>query len=83
MTYTQKNILSAFEATGIHPVNERWVINPEEEKKAIAQPTSAPKFKIPVTSAHSWSIILHGCWTLKALPDATPQSKFNKAWLKR
>ena len=78
MTYTQKNILSAFEATGIHPVNERRVIDPNAKKVVVLAKVPRPKFSVPATPAHGWSIIIHGWRTLKALPDATPHSQYNK-----
>ena len=78
MTCTQKNILSAFEATGIHPVNERRVMDPDAKKAAASAKVPRPKFPVPATPAHGRSIIIHGRRTLKALPDATPRSQYNK-----
>ena len=78
MTYTRKNILSAFEATGIHPINERRVTKPEEKKTRNLGETATARFKIPATPAHGRSIIMHGRRTLKALPDSTPRSQHNK-----
>lgn len=81
MTYTKKNIQSAFEATGIVPLNERRVLNPTKSTFSldIKQPATKPEFRIPATPSHGRSILIHGRKTLNALPNSTPKSKYNHA----
>ena len=81
MTYTKKNIQSAFEATGIVPLNERRVLNPTKSTFSldIKQPATKPEFRTPATPSHGRSILIHGRKTLNALPNSTPKSKYNHA----
>ena len=81
MTYTKKNIQSAFEATGIVPLNERRVLSPKKCTFSlnIKQPATKPEFRVPVTPSHGRSILIHGRKTLNALPNSTPKSKYNHA----
>ena len=62
MTYSKENILSAFEATGISPLNERHVLAPEEKlHRTAATTTTAIKkqeFLIPKTPKHGHSIFM-------------------------
>ena len=74
VTYTKKNILIAFEATGFHSINERRVAKLEEKNTRNSGETATARFKIHVTPAHGRSIIMHGRRTLKALPDVTLHS---------
>ena len=78
MTYTKKNIQSAFEATGIVPLNERRVLSPKRSPTGahIQQPPTKPEFRVPVTPSHGRSILIHGRKTLNALPKSTPKSKY-------
>ena len=83
MTYLKKNILSAFEATGISPLNERHVLAPEEKLHCIAATTTTAikkqEFLIPKTPKHGRSILIHGRKTLAALPKSTPKSRYYHA----
>lgn len=81
MTYTKKNIQSAFEATGIVPLNERRILNPQKStfNLDIKQEATKPEFQVPVTPSHGRTILIHGRKTLNALPDSTPKSKYNHA----
>ena len=81
MTYTKKNIHSAFEATGIVPVNEHRVLSPKKSTFTFEsqQPAMKPQFQVPVTPRHGRSILIHGRKTLNALPKSTPRSQYNHA----
>ena len=87
MTYTKKNILSAFEATGISPLNERRVLPPEEKlHRTAATTTTAIKkqeFLVPKTPKHGRSILIHGRKTLAALPKSTPKSRYHHALVEK
>jgi len=50
MTYTKKNIQSAFQATGIVPVNERLVLSPKKSTFSlnIKQPSQSSEFLLPL-----------------------------------
>ena len=81
MTYTKKNIQSAFEATGIVPLNEGRVLSSKKSTFSldIKQPATKPEFRVPVTPSYDRSILIHGRKTLNALPNPTPKSRYNHA----
>jgi len=87
MTYTKKNILSAFEATGISPLNERRVLPPAEQHYRIATTTTTAykkhEFFVPGTPKHGRSILIHGRKTLAALPQSTLKSRYNHALVEK
>jgi len=87
MTYTKKNILSGFEATGISPLNERRVLPPAEQHYRIATTTTTAhkkhEFFVPGTPKHGRSILIHGRKTLAALPQSTLKRHYNHALVEK
>jgi len=87
MTYTKKLILSAFEATGISPLNERCVLPPEEKPHRTASTIMAEskqrEFFVPKTPKHGRSILIHGRKTLAALPKSSPKSRYHHALVEK
>ena len=77
MTYTPGNVRSAFEATGIWPLNERRVLDRgrSETRKAVHTPSRLHRV-IPATPCHGRAILIHGRRTMNALPRQTPESKY-------
>jgi len=62
MTYTKKNIQSAFEATGIVPLNKRQVLSHKKCTTGahIQQPPTKAEFQVPRTPSQGRSILIHG-----------------------
>jgi len=87
MTYTKKYILSAFEATGISPLNECRVLPPGEKLHCTVTTTTTVskkhEFFVPKTPKHGHSILIHGRKTLAALPKSTPKSHYNHALVEK
>ena len=81
MTYKKKNIQSAFEATGIVPLNEHQVLNPKKSTFSLdlKQQATKPEFQVPATPSHGRDILIHGRKTLNGLPNSTPKSRYNHA----
>ena len=73
MTYTHQNVTSAFEATGIWPLNARRVLN-RNNFDASTSPSGRSR-AVPATPRHGRAIMIHGRRLLHALPCQTPQSK--------
>lgn len=73
-THTPKNILSAFKATGIYPLNPRQVLEPCLEK---AKALNAEKKQAlgPRTPRHGKSISIHTKRTIALVGNATPSRK--------
>jgi len=87
MTYTKKNILSAFEATAISPLNERRVLPPAEQHYGTGTTTTTAhknhEFFVPGRPKHGRSILIHGRKTLAALPQSTLKSRYNHALVEK
>ena len=79
LTYTPGNVRSAFEATGIWPLNERRVLDRDrsETHKAVREPISPSRRFIPANPVHSRAILIHGRRTLRVLQRSTPRSKYS------
>jgi len=73
MTYTHQNVTSAFEATGIWPLNARRVLN-RNNFDASTSPSGRSR-AVPATPRHGRAIMIHGRRLLHVLPRQTPQSK--------
>lgn len=89
MTYTSKNVLSAFEATGIHPLNARRVLNTLSDLSCMRSkaPKSPPSIfgllAPPRTPHHGKSILTHTRKTMALFQGKTPQSAYRKMMVKK
>ena len=83
LTYTVKNIKSAFEATGISPLNEHCVLDPTGSK-TVSEAISTVTKRFPVMPTHGRAILMHGRHIMNALPKAmTPNSLYTRGMVQK